>query len=165
MSAMRHYAKLVLAGTVVVSTVSLAPSLGQPVPQVDKVSSEPQPPPPDMPPLSPAEVLKRQGRGGSVVYDIRVSRRSDFDKALPNPYAVNQTWFTMPTGRYLGGISGIMVDNDGRSIWIAERCGGANICAGSTVDPVMKFSADGVVATATAMAIRDSIRIRIIECN
>ena len=154
MSVLNRTTKLFLATTAIAAAIPLAASLGQPAapaPQVIKTPSAPLPPPPDMPPLSPAEISARQARGNDraqAAPDWTTSRRSDFDKALPNPYAINQTWYTMPKGRFLGGISGIMVDNDGKSIWIAERCGGRNNCIGSHVDPVMKFSADGKVLIA-----------------
>lgn len=77
--------------------------------------------------------------------DFNISKRSAADKALPNPYLMNQAWYTMPEGRYLGGASGIDMDRDGRSIWIVERCGGRDLCLDSHVDPVMHFSPDGKV--------------------
>jgi sugar lactone lactonase YvrE len=36
------------------------------------------------------------------------------------------------------------VDRDGRSIWVAERCGG-NSCASSTLPPILKLDAAGTV--------------------
>src|SRR5207248_7730615 len=104
-----------------------------------------------MAPLSPAEIQARQGRGGGGAdrkTDYNISQRSDFDKALPNPYAVNQVWYTMPAGRFLGGASAIDIDKDGTSIWVVERCGSANSCEGSHVDPVLHFSADGKLLAA-----------------
>ena len=88
------------------------------------------------------------GRGGGAPADYNKSLRSDADKALLNPYALNQAWYTMPKGRFLGSSSAIDIDKDGRSVWVAERCGGQDLCAGSHVDPVIKFSADGKVLTA-----------------
>ena len=149
MSWPRHSATLLFAAAAALSLAPSTASLGQAAaPQSDKVATTPQPPPPDMPPLSPEEIAKRQvrgGRGSGPAPDYNVSRRSDFDKALPNPYAANETWYTMPKGRFLGGISGIQVDKDGRSIWVAERCGGTGNCIGSHVDPVIHFSADGKI--------------------
>jgi sugar lactone lactonase YvrE len=86
------------------------------------------------------------GRGQQA--DYNKSLRTDADKALVNPYALNQAWYTMPKGRFLGSSSAIDIDKDGRSVWIAERCGGQDLCAGSHVDPVIKFSADGKVLKA-----------------
>jgi hypothetical protein len=53
----------------------------------------------------------------------------------------------MPAGRFIGGASGIQVDKDGESIWVAERCGGAANCENSHVDPVIHFGADGKIIT------------------
>ena len=81
------------------------------------------------------------GRGGAAA----PGPRSEGDRALVNPYSVNNAWYTMPRGRYLGSSSAIDVDRDGTSIWIAERCGGQDLCAGSNVNPVMRFNAAGQV--------------------
>lgn len=48
----------------------------------------------------------------------------------------------MPDGRIWGSTSGIGIDKDGESIWVAERCG-ANSCVGSTLDPILKFDKKG----------------------
>lgn len=48
----------------------------------------------------------------------------------------------MPDGRTWGSTSAVDIDKDGTSIWVAERCG-ANSCTGSTLDPVLKFDANG----------------------
>jgi len=69
--------------------------------------------------------------------------RSEADRALLNPYAVNNAWYTMPKGRFLGSSSAIDIDRDGTSVWIAERCGGQDLCAGSSVNPVIRFNAQG----------------------
>ena len=66
---------------------------------------------------------------------------------VANPYNSNHDFFKLPEGRKWGSTSTIDVDKDGKSIWVAERCG-ANSC----VDPatnqikdvatVMKFDGD-----------------------
>jgi len=48
----------------------------------------------------------------------------------------------MPEGRTWGSTSAVEIDRDGRSIWVAERCG-ANTCAGSNLDPILKFDSTG----------------------
>ena len=63
---------------------------------------------------------------------------------LPNPYRTLDTWAKMPGGRTWGSASAVDIDKDGVSIWVAERCG-ANNCATSTLDPVMKFDTTGNV--------------------
>lgn len=75
---------------------------------------------------------------------------------LPNPY--QQTiapWGDLPDGRTWGALSAVAIDNDGSSVWVANRCGANpdtppgespftyDSCAGSNVNPVMKFDASG----------------------
>jgi sugar lactone lactonase YvrE len=60
----------------------------------------------------------------------------------PNPYTTVEGWATLPSGRTWGSTSAVDIDKDGTSIWVAERCG-ANSCAGSTADPVLKFDSSG----------------------
>lgn len=62
----------------------------------------------------------------------------------PNPYRSIEGWANLPDGREWGATSAIYPANDGKHIWIAERCG-SNLCVGSDVDPVMLFDADGNV--------------------
>ncbi len=63
---------------------------------------------------------------------------------LPNPYETVRDWGVLPNGRKWGSVSAINVDVDGKSIWAADRCG-ANSCAGSDVDPIVKLDHDGKV--------------------
>lgn len=72
----------------------------------------------------------------------------------PNPYQTIRDWAKMPEGRSWGATGAIDVDRDGRSIWVAERCGpkpGAawqsDICLGSDLPAVLKFDASGGVVT------------------
>jgi sugar lactone lactonase YvrE len=60
----------------------------------------------------------------------------------PNPYQTIEGWAKMPEGRTWGSTSGVGVDRDGVSIWVAERCG-ANSCVGSNLAPVLMFDANG----------------------
>src|ERR671914_1049961 len=60
----------------------------------------------------------------------------------PNPYTLVENFFQLPAGRQWGATSAVDIDRDGRSIWVAERCG-ANSCAGSNLDPMLKFDASG----------------------
>ena len=48
----------------------------------------------------------------------------------------------MPEGRTWGSTSAVEIDRDGKSIWVAERCG-ANSCAGSNLPPILKFDSNG----------------------
>src|SRR5205809_7229054 len=62
--------------------------------------------------------------------------------APPNPYRTVEGWAKMPEGRTWGATSAVGVARDGRSIWVAERCG-ANTCAGSTLPAVLLFDESG----------------------
>ncbi|HEY5062017.1 MAG TPA: hypothetical protein VII52_10805, partial [Gemmatimonadaceae bacterium] len=57
--------------------------------------------------------------------------------ALPNPYRTIEGWATLPDGRTWGSTSAVAIDNNGTSVWVAERCG-ANSCVGSSLDPVLE---------------------------
>jgi len=73
--------------------------------------------------------------------------------SLPDPY-VAAPFGKLPAGRTWGSTAGIGTDPDGKSIWVAERCGqfappnqmkpGAPFgCRGSNLDPVLKFDENG----------------------
>lgn len=61
---------------------------------------------------------------------------------LPNPYQTVENWAKMPEGRTWGATSAVEIDPDGKSIWVAERCG-ANTCAGSILPAVLNFDETG----------------------
>jgi len=66
----------------------------------------------------------------------------------PNPYTTIEHHFKMPEGRTWGSTSAVDIDLDGKSIWVAERCG-ANSCydrAKATMSPlpvILKFDESG----------------------
>ncbi len=61
----------------------------------------------------------------------------------PNPYHTVDGWAKLPEGRPWGSTSAVDIDKDGKSIWVAERCG-ANSCAGKdSVAPILKFDPSG----------------------
>jgi sugar lactone lactonase YvrE len=66
----------------------------------------------------------------------------------PNPYQTIEGWAKMPEGRTWGSTSAVDIDKDGRSIWVAERCG-ANRCVNqqtgevSPLEVVLKFDSSG----------------------
>ena len=63
--------------------------------------------------------------------------------AAPNPYRTVENWARLPEGRTWGSTSAVYPDIDGKSIWVAERCG-ANTCVNSpNVDTVLKFDESG----------------------
>jgi DNA-binding beta-propeller fold protein YncE len=64
--------------------------------------------------------------------------------SLPNPYQTIEGWAKMPDGRTWGSTSAVDIDRDGKSVWVAERCG-TNNCVGSALDPVLKFDANGTL--------------------
>ena len=64
------------------------------------------------------------------------------ENSAPNPYRTIENWAKLPEGRTWGSTSAVDIDRDGKSIWVAERCG-ANSCAGKTDDPILKFDASG----------------------
>jgi sugar lactone lactonase YvrE len=77
---------------------------------------------------------------------------------LPNPYRSIAGWAQMPPGRVWGSTSGVDIDRDGRSVWVAERCGTFSppsqmkpgvpfACEGSRLDPVLKFDPSGKLVT------------------
>lgn len=59
-----------------------------------------------------------------------------------NPYQTIEGWAKLPEGRTWGSLSGVGIDKDGVSVWVAERCG-ANSCVGSNLPPVLKFDVNG----------------------
>jgi sugar lactone lactonase YvrE len=61
---------------------------------------------------------------------------------LPNPYRTIEGWAKLPEGRSWGSTSAVAIDGDGRSVWVAERCG-TNDCANSSLDPVLEFDRNG----------------------
>ena len=61
---------------------------------------------------------------------------------LPDPYRAVLQWQQLPEGRAMGAAAGIDIDPDGRSVWIAERCG-ANSCKDSPLPMIMKFDSSG----------------------
>src|SRR6476659_6213493 len=61
---------------------------------------------------------------------------------LPNPYRTIANYFALPDGRAWGSTSAVEIDKDGRSIWVAERCG-TNSCAGSNLPSILKFDPSG----------------------
>jgi DNA-binding beta-propeller fold protein YncE len=60
----------------------------------------------------------------------------------PNPYQTIEGWARLPEGRTWGSTSAVAIDNDGKSVWVAERCG-TNTCATSNLPPVLKFDPSG----------------------
>jgi hypothetical protein len=79
--------------------------------------------------------------------------------SAPNPYRAIEHWGAMPEGRTWGSTSGIDIDPDGSSVWVAERCGAFAppslmkpgtpfACDGSNLPPILKFDASGKLVKA-----------------
>jgi sugar lactone lactonase YvrE len=66
---------------------------------------------------------------------------------LPNPYRTEFDWAKMPAGRVWGDDRAIAIDKDGKSIWVADRCGlTENSCGkpeNKAIDPILKFDSKG----------------------
>ena len=74
---------------------------------------------------------------------------------LPNPYRTIAPWGKLPEGRKWGAVSAVAIDNDGESVWVADRCGANpdappggsafqyDSCAGSSAPPILKFDSSG----------------------
>lgn len=66
----------------------------------------------------------------------------------PNQYTTIEGWAKLPAGRKWGSTSAVDIDKDGKSIWVAERCG-ANSCLDRAtnepqkVDTILKFDEKG----------------------
>jgi len=86
---------------------------------------------------STAPAARAQAAGAQANSPTMPPRNSD-----PNPYQTIEGWAKMPEGRAWGSTSAVGIDRDGKSVWVAERCG-ANACVGSTADPVLKFDPNG----------------------
>src|SRR5437867_12986107 len=68
--------------------------------------------------------------------------------SLSNPYQTIKDWAKMPEGRVWGSTSAVEIDKDGKSIWVAERCG-QNSCLDratgqmSPLPTILKFDPSG----------------------
>ncbi|MBI1872944.1 MAG: hypothetical protein HYS05_03525 [Acidobacteria bacterium] len=82
--------------------------------------------------------------GGGAYMQEAVKPTND----APNPYLTIADYFKLPEGRTWGSTSAVEIDKDGRSIWVAERCG-ANSCLDratgkmSEFNTVLKFDQSG----------------------
>src|SRR5262245_18056753 len=76
--------------------------------------------------------------------------------SAPNPYRSVENWAKLPDGRSWGSTSGVGIDPDGTSVWVAERCGAFAppslmkpgtpfACDGSSLPPILKFDASGTL--------------------
>ena len=87
--------------------------------------------------------------GADAAGDTAASAAAQVDPMSVNPFTVADSTFGQgPAGadRDFGAVSAIYPAPDGRSIWVAERCG-ANVCLDADVDPVMRFDLEGNLLT------------------
>ena len=95
------------------------------------------------PAKTPEMVPAFPGQQGVPAGNYNASARTAADKALPNPYARDETFFKVPKTLKLGGAGGIAIDKDGHSIWIYQRCGGEDVCIDSHEPVLWKFDSKG----------------------
>ena len=89
-----------------------------------------------MPQMNRAIALAALSAG--LVYAADVEPNSQ-----PNPYRTIEHWAKLREGRTMGSTSAVDIDRDGKSIWVAERCG-ANSCAGKdSIAPILKLDQSG----------------------
>src|ERR1700731_3930084 len=83
---------------------------------------------------------------GLLSAPARSQQRADASptNTLPNPYRTVEGYFKMPAGRSWGSTSAVEIDKDGRSVWVAERCG-ANSCRDSNLPPILEFDESGAL--------------------
>jgi sugar lactone lactonase YvrE len=95
------------------------------------------------------------GAAFAVAVSMAGTTASAQDAATPtdaaNPYETIEGFFKMPEGRKWGSTSAVDVAPDGKTIWVAERCG-ANRCVDSKGEPspldiVLKFDETGKLVT------------------
>ena len=90
------------------------------------------------------------GTAAIAVSGVRISGQAAMQPTndAPDPYQSIENYFKLPEGRTWGSTSAVEVDKDGKTIWIAERCG-QNSCLDrasgemSKLDPVLHFDASG----------------------
>ena len=63
---------------------------------------------------------------------------------LPKPYVAIDNFFQLAEGRWWDSASGVDIDIDGSSVWIADRCD-ANNCANARMNPILKFNDAGIL--------------------
>jgi streptogramin lyase len=101
-----------------------------------------------------ASVLLIAGAAGSTNWNAWTQGTDQPVNDLPNPYQTVENLFKLPEGRVWGSTSAVGVDKDGKSIWVAERCG-ANSCVTepttgkmSDLPVIVKFDPAGKMVTA-----------------
>jgi hypothetical protein len=78
--------------------------------------------------------------GAAIVLFAASAPAQQITESSP-PFARADGYLKLPPGRQMGSTSSVAGDSAGH-IWVVDRCG-ANDCAGSKLDPVMEFDAQG----------------------
>jgi len=84
------------------------------------------------------------GMLGAVTLGAQQQQQQQPTNDLPNPYKTVEGWAKLPAGRVWGSTSAVDIDKDGKSVWVAERCG-ANSCLNSALPSVLKFDENGTL--------------------
>ncbi len=95
-------------------------------------------------PITAAFALSVSAAACALPAQVRSSATMAAVNDLPNPYRTIEGWAKMPAGRTWGSTSAVGIDNDGVSVWVAERCA-QNSCVGSDLDPILKFDSTGTL--------------------
>jgi sugar lactone lactonase YvrE len=77
-----------------------------------------------------------------AAYPVHSQTPDQPTNSAPNPYKTVENWAKMPEGRTWGSTSAVEIGKDGKTIWVAERCG-VNSCADSKLDSILAFDATG----------------------
>lgn len=89
--------------------------------------------------------MQQKARIGWILLGVAaLAVGAEAQNSAPNPYRMVEGWAKLPDGRAWGATSAVYPANDGKNIWVAERCG-ANLCVESDVDPVLLFDPSGNV--------------------
>ncbi len=67
---------------------------------------------------------------------------------LPNPYQTLTGWVKLPDNRTWGSTSAVDIDKDGKTIWVAERCGQNSCFQNTTIAPILHIDQNGTVLKA-----------------
>ena len=81
---------------------------------------------------------------GAASWTLAAQSPAQTPNDQPNPYRTIDNFLQLPQGREWGSSSAIDIDLDGKSIWVAERCG-AGSCLTSDLAPVFKIDETGKV--------------------
>src|SRR5205814_7781578 len=90
---------------------------------------------------------------GALLVAPVVAQETQPTNDAPNPFTTVKDYFKLPDGRTWGSTSAVDIDKDGKSIWVAERCGPFTPTGNSCLDrttgkmsdlpSVLKFDSSG----------------------